>query len=175
MLEAIAPTEVADNPFQLIARDWMLITAGPPDNFNTMTASWGGVGHIWDRDVCWCVIRPVRYTYQFMEKNELFTLSFFDEEYRGALELLGTRSGRDGDKVSASGLHPVLGPLPGTTTFSEARLVWTCRKIYWQDINPAHFLDPNIDRFYPAKDYHRMYVGEILCVHTRKPDVVVDK
>lgn len=167
MLQSITPTTLTDNAFQLIARDWMLVTAGPPEAFNTMTASWGGVGHIWDRDICWCVIRPVRYTFQFMERNDTFTLSFFPEQYRGALELLGSRSGRDGDKVAASGLTPVAGPVPGTTTFAQARLVIACRKLYYQDITPDHFVLPELERFYPQKDYHRMYFGEILVIQAQ--------
>ncbi len=162
MLTRVDPEALSDNPFKLIARDWMLITAGPLGSFNTMTASWGGLGHIWGKNVCWCVIRPGRYTFQFMERNEVFTLSFFREEHRGALDLLGSRSGRDGDKVAASGLTPVEGPVAGTTTFAEARLVLACRKIYWHDIDPSHFLLPEIHDNYPNKDYHRMYMGEIL-------------
>ncbi len=162
MLKAIPPEDIRDNPFQLIAREWMLVTAGPPERCNTMTASWGGFGHIWDRHVCWCVIRPGRYTFQFLEANELFTLSFFEARYRGALEILGSRSGRDGDKIGPSGLTLIAGPVPGTSTFAEARMVLTLRKIYWQDIDPSHFLDASIESFYPARDYHRMYLGEIV-------------
>jgi flavin reductase (DIM6/NTAB) family NADH-FMN oxidoreductase RutF len=168
MLVPISPEEIKDNPFELIARDWMLITAGPPDAFNTMTASWGGVGHIWDKNVCWCVIRPGRYTREFMERNNVFTLSFFKEEHRPALQFLGSRSGRDGEKVSGSGLTPMAGPVAGTTTFAEARLVIACRKIYYHDLDPSHFLVPEIERCYPEKDYHRMYIGEILQVVAEK-------
>ncbi len=162
MLTEIAPSDLRDNPFALIARDWMLITAGPPDNCNTMTASWGCVGHIWGKDVCWCVVRPVRYTFEFMERNDAFTLSWFGDERREALNLLGTRSGRDGDKITEAGLTRIPGPVEGTTTFAEARLVIACRKLYWHDLDPSHFLDPSIEAHYPSKDYHRMYFGEIL-------------
>jgi flavin reductase (DIM6/NTAB) family NADH-FMN oxidoreductase RutF len=160
----ITPYEISENPFRLIAQDWMLITAGPPQDFNTMTASWGGVGHIWGKDVCWCVVRPVRYTFEFMERNETFTLAFFGEEHRRALNILGTKSGRDGDKVAEAGLSPVAGPIVGTTSFAEARLVIACRKVYRHDLDPTHFLDPDIERNYPSKDYHRMYFGEIVSV-----------
>ena len=164
MLNEMAPADLRDNPFTLIARDWMLITAGPPDNCNTMTASWGGLGHIWGKDVCWCVVRPVRYTFAFMERNDVFTLTWFGEEHRTALNILGTRSGRDGDKIAEAGLTRVAGPIEGTTTFAEARLVIACRKLYWHDLDPTHFVDPSLDEHYPSKDYHRMYVGEILSV-----------
>jgi flavin reductase (DIM6/NTAB) family NADH-FMN oxidoreductase RutF len=161
MRKIIRPEEIPDNVFKLVGQDWMLITAGPPEHHNTMTASWGGFGVLWGRNVCWCVIRPQRYTYEFMERSESFTLSFFDERYRAALDLCGTKSGRDVDKASAAGLTPAPGDLPATTFFEEARLVIACRKIYFQDVDPAHFLDPTIDRNYPSRDYHRMYVGEI--------------
>jgi len=161
-LSPITPEQMTDNPFKLVGSDWMLITAGPPDAYNTMTASWGGFGVLWNRHVCWCVIRPVRYTYQFMEKADSFTLSFFPEEYRSALNLCGSRSGRDIDKAAATGLTPVAGLLDGVTTFAEARLVIECRKLYFQDFIPDHFLDPTIHDNYPQRDYHRMYVGEIV-------------
>lgn len=158
----IDPAEINDNTFKLIGSNWMLITAGPADAYNTMTASWGGFGILWGKSICWCVIRPQRYTYEFMEKAENFTLSFFGEEYRKALEICGTKSGRDIDKAAATGLTPVSGEAPGTTSFKEARMILECRKIYFQDIDPEHFLDPSIDKNYPQKDYHRMYIGEVV-------------
>jgi flavin reductase (DIM6/NTAB) family NADH-FMN oxidoreductase RutF len=155
----IKPESLMDNPFKIIGSDWMLITAGAPGSFNTMTASWGGMGVLWERKVCFCFIRPSRYTYEFVERSENFTLSFFGERFRKALQFCGSRSGRDTDKVKGSGLTPVNDG--GFVHFAEARLVLACRKIYSQDINPAFFLDPSIGGMYPKKDYHRMYVGEI--------------
>lgn len=161
----IEPEMINDNVFELIGSDWMLVTAGTPDSYNTMTASWGGMGVLWNRDVCFCVIRPQRYTYEFMEKSNLFTLSFFDEKYRAALDLCGNKSGRDIDKAAESGLTPVAGTIDGTTAFRQARLVIECKKLYVHDIDPAGFLDPSIETMYPQKDYHRMYVGEVMkCV-----------
>ena len=159
--------EIADNPFKLVGSDWMLITAGSPEAYNTMTGGWGGFGVLWGRNICWCVIRPQRYTYEFMERSENFTLSFFDEQYRGALQLCGTKSGREVDKAAAAGITALPGELPGTTCFAEARLVLECRKIYFQDLDPQHFLDPSIEENYPERDYHRMYVGEIMNCRTR--------
>lgn len=158
----IKPEDISDNTFELIGKDWMLITAGSPDSYNTMTASWGGFGVMWNKNIAWCVVRPTRYTYEFMEKAENFTLTFFDEEYRDALMLCGTKSGRDTDKAAETGLTPVAGELEGTTTFAQARMVLECRKLYYQDIDPANFIDPAIDGNYPDKDYHRMYLGEIV-------------
>lgn len=158
----IEPEMIDRNVFELIGSDWMLITAGAPQSYNTMTASWGGMGVLWNRNVCFCVIRPTRHTYQFIEKADVFSLSFFEERYRSALEVCGTKSGRDIDKAAVTGLTPVAGRLAGTTHFEQARLVIECRKLYVHDIDPSRFLDPNIDNLYPQKDYHRMYIGEVV-------------
>ncbi len=158
----IDPKEIKDNTFKLLDSDWMLITAGPIDKCNTMTASWGGLGVIWGMNIAWCVIRPGRYTYQFMESNSNYTLSFFEETHRPALNLCGTNSGRNLDKIKVSGLTPTPGMLADTTVFEEARMLLECRKLYSHNIDPSNFTDPAIDDNYPLKDYHRMYVGEIM-------------
>jgi len=157
----IALEDLKESPFKLIGSDWMLITAGKMDSFNTMTASWGGLGVLWNKKICFCVIRPQRHTYQFIENGEYFTLSFFDESCRSKLEYCGSHSGKDVDKVKETGLTPVRSGC-GAVYFAEARIVMECRKIYYQDIDPANFLDPAIDDNYPDKDYHRMYIGQIL-------------
>jgi len=153
------PELLTDNPFKLIGSDWMLITAGTAETFNTMTASWGGLGILWERKVAICYIRPTRYTYEFAERSPHFTLCFFEEQYRKALNYCGTHSGRNRDKVKEAGLTPV--KANDIVYFEEARLVLGCRKLYYQDINPERFLDPKIGSMYPQKDYHRMYIGEI--------------
>jgi flavin reductase (DIM6/NTAB) family NADH-FMN oxidoreductase RutF len=155
------PETITDNPFKLIGSDWMLITAGSRESFNTMTASWGGMGVIWNKKVCFCVVRPTRHTRLFTDISSYFTLSFFEERYREVLNYCGTHSGKDVDKIKETRLTPLFGD--NTIYFAEARLVFECKKLYYQDINPANFLDPTIDnRNYPLKDYHRLYVGEIV-------------
>ena len=163
------PELLTDNPFKLIGSDWMLFTAGnlPAPGFNTMTASWGGLGVLWERRVATCYIRPTRHTFSYIEKATLFTLSFFDEKHRAALTYCGTHSGRDTDKVRGAGLTPA--QEAGFVYFSEARLVLACRKIYHQDIDPGRFLDPKIEGMYPQKDYHRMYIGEIVTCLVKGP------
>lgn len=150
---------IDENVFKLIGSDWMLITAGEKDSFNTMTASWGGMGVLWNKPVSYIFVRPTRYTYEFLEKNKSFSLSFFDETHRKALSVCGTKSGRDTDKVKEAGLTPVVSE-NGIVHFDEAKLVLECSKIYYQDIDSSNFLDPVIEGFY-NKDYHRMYIGEI--------------
>jgi flavin reductase (DIM6/NTAB) family NADH-FMN oxidoreductase RutF len=157
----IDPAALSENPFKLIGKEWMLITAGNKDGFNTMTASWGGMGVLWARDVCFCVVRPGRHTRTFIETGGSFTLSFFDEAFKEALNFCGSHSGRDTDKIKATGLTPVFSP--EGVYFAESRLIFCCRNLYHHDIDPAHFGDPSIDAsYYPLKDYHRMYVGEIV-------------
>jgi flavin reductase (DIM6/NTAB) family NADH-FMN oxidoreductase RutF len=155
----IEPANLHESAFKIFNSDWTLITAGDSTKFNTMTASWGGIGVMWNKNVAYIVVRPTRYTYEFVEKSDRFTLSFFEEDYRDALNLCGTKSGRDIDKVKATGLTPVFDG--GSVYFQEARLVMICKKLYWQDITPDNFLSPDIEQYYPKKDYHRLYVGEI--------------
>lgn len=145
---------------------WTLITAGNEESYNTMTASWGALGELWNKDVCFCFIRPQRYTYEFIEKEEYFTLSFFSEEYRNALTFCGRKSGREVDKAKETGLTPrKIGP---SMSFDEAELVLVCKKIAFQDISPKGFIDPSINpACYPGKDYHRMYIGEIVSCFTK--------
>lgn len=151
-------------PFSTIADGWMLITAGngtARTEWNTMTASWGGFGFIWNKRTVTCVIRPTRHTFSFVEKEDLITFSFFDSSMRKALEVCGSTSGSSTDKALAAGLTPLLLE-SGAVGFAEAKVTLVCRKIYAQDINPSLFIDPSLDKNYPKKDYHRMYICEIL-------------
>jgi flavin reductase (DIM6/NTAB) family NADH-FMN oxidoreductase RutF len=156
----VEPSTLLDNTFKLIGDEWMLITAGSLKHYNTMTANWGGVGILWNRKICWCVVRPQRFTYQFMESAPAFSLSFFAKEYKKVLDFCGTKSGREVDKAAATGLTP-FETSPGIVSFAQARLIIECQKIYYQDIDPQHFLDPTIEKVYPIQDYHRMYLGEV--------------
>ena len=158
----ITPPELNDNIFNLIGKDWMLITAADPDTgkINTMTASWGCAGILWNKPVGVCFIRPQRYTYEFTEKSEQISFSFFTEDHRQALQYCGSHSGRDGDKFAATGLTPAL-TKDGVPYAAEARLVLIGRKLYADDIKEECFLDPALLSNYKAKDYHRFYICEI--------------
>lgn len=161
-MKPIAPEALAANPFELIGKQWMLITAGSKEQFNTMTASWGGVGVLWNKPVVYIFIRPQRYTLGFVQRESHFTLSFFGEEHRPALQLLGSRSGRDGDKVAESGLTPVFTEM-GNPTFEEATLVMECRKLFDGTFKPEDFVIENLrDTVYPNGDFHHVFVGEIV-------------
>ena len=152
---------ISQNVFSAIGDQWMLVSAGDRTKSNTMTASWGGMGVLWGRNVVTVYIRPQRYTYSFMEKSDYFTVAFFDESWRDALSLCGSKSGREVDKAKACGFTLAYGR-GDAPYFQEARLVLVCKKLYFDDIDPTHFLDREIDsRNYPGKDYHRMYIGEV--------------
>lgn len=158
--------EIKQSAVKLVNDDWALVTAGDENKWNTMTVSWGGLGELWGEDVAFIFIRPQRYTYEFIEKNKLFTLSFFDGQYKEELRLCGSKSGRDTDKAAQTGLTPVF--LDGAVGFEQAQTILVCQKIAFQDIDPAGFLDKNIEENYPSKDYHRMYVGKILKTYRKK-------
>lgn len=164
---SVDPEQITDNVFRLIGTDWMLITAGSPESFNTMTASWGGLGVLWHKPVSYIVVRPGRHTFRFLERNGAYTLSFFEERYKSVLQYCGSKSGRDVDKVKETGITPAFTEL-GSVYFGEARLVLECRTIYFQDINPRNFVDPEIGKNYPNRDYHRMFVGEILSCREKR-------
>lgn len=167
MFEKIDPKALDQNVFSLIGDQWMLITAGNQDQCNTMTASWGGLGVLWGKPVATVYIRPQRYTLEFVEREDTFTLCFFGEQYRKALALCGSKSGRDVDKVKECGF--TVATAEGAPYFEEADLVLVCKKAYWQDMDPTHFLDGEIDsKWYPEKDYHRIFIGEIVEVLRKK-------
>jgi flavin reductase (DIM6/NTAB) family NADH-FMN oxidoreductase RutF len=160
-------------PAARIGDEWALLSAakeGVDGEWNTMTISWGGLGVLWGKDVAFVFVRPGRQTREFMDAASLFTLSFFDRSCHKALEICGAQSGRDIDKAAETGLTAVVfnsGLIAGALAFKEATEVIVCRKIYTHDIDPAAFLDKAIESCYPEKDYHRMYVGEVLGLRVR--------
>ena len=146
--------------FKQFDDDWALVAAGTMQDHNAMTVSWGGMGTVWNKPVVTVYVRPQRYTRKFMEREEYFTVSFYGEECRNALNIMGTKSGRDCDKEAEAGLTAV--PMGGSITFKEAKCTLLCKKIYFQDLDPAGMAQEVQDRQYPEKDYHRMYIGEVI-------------
>ena len=165
-MREIPVSELICNPVTLIGNEWMLITAGTEEGgFNTMTASWGHLGTLWNKPTCVAYVRPQRYTKEFVDREGLFTLSFFPESYKSKLSYLGSHSGRDENKVAKTGLTPLF--TDGTTCFQEARLVLVCRKLYRAPLVEEGFVDPAVaEACYPKKDFHDLYVGEIVKVLT---------
>ena len=150
------------NPFSLIGDKWMLITSGNQEKYNTMTASWGSIGVMWGKNVAFAFIRPQRYTFEFVENEEYFTLSFYPDEYKKTLSLCGKVSGRDVDKVKEANLTPIFDEQ--APYFEESNLVLVCKKLYAQNLSSEYFCEKDLDKFYPNKDYHKMFVGEIIKV-----------
>lgn len=160
--ESIDLRKVKINPFRQIGDKWMLITAGNISDFNTMTASWGGLGVLWNKDIVTCYVRPQRYTYDFMENNAYFTLSFFEDADKKILQYCGSHSGRKVDKIKETGLVPFQTET-GNVGFEQAIFYYECRKLYTDDIKPSHFIDKSLEKkIYPQNDYHRLYIGEIM-------------
>jgi len=163
-------TQFKPDIFNLWHHRWFLLTCGnfEEGHFNTMTVSWGSFGIMWNKPFAQVVVRPTRFTYEFMEKYNQFTLSSFPEKYRKALNLLGSKSGRGVDKIKISGLNPVASNKVKSPVFAEADLTLECRKIYWNDLNPANFLSPQIGEHYSKNDHHREYFGEIVSLTDKR-------
>jgi len=150
--------------FNLWEKNWMLLTSGDFEkkDFNTMTVAWGSFGIMWNKPFVQVVVRPTRHTYSFMEKYSTFTLTSFPEIFRKDLQLLGTKSGRDGNKIAETNLTPTNSHIIKAPTFLEAELSIECKKTYYDDLKCENFLNANIEKLYPKKDYHRIYFGEIV-------------
>lgn len=159
MTKEIAAEAFAESSFRLIGKEWLLVAAEADGKANAMTASWGGMGVLWGKNVAFLFIRPNRYTKEFVDRSERLTLSVFSEDRRKMMSYFGTVSGRDEDKIAKSGLtarHEA-----GVVTFGEARVTMLCRKLYAQPLDPKCFLDKSCDEKWYDGDYHTMYVVEI--------------
>ena len=156
----ISPYEVTQNPFKLIGKDWMLITASDGKNTNTMTASWGGVGILWNKPVAFLFVRPTRYTYSFLEKSERVSLNFLPEKFRKELSFCGTVSGRDEDKIKKCGFS--VKEENETPYFEESDMVFLCKKHFGTMLSAEGFVHPEFDEAnYADKNYHKLYIVEI--------------
>lgn len=167
--EKVSWENLNDNAIRLIGKDWMLISAGSlDDGFNMMTASWGGLGWLWEKPVSFIFVRPQRYTFNFTEKEDYYTVTFYEEEYRDVLREMGTVSGRNFDKINYPDLTP-FATENGSVAFKEAKIILECRKLYATDILEESFVDITLgNRIYPQKDFHKMYIGEIVNVWMKK-------
>lgn len=160
----ISISSIQMNPFTKIGGEWALLTAGTKqDGFNMMTASWAGFGRFWEKDAVTAYIRESRYTRQFFEAHDTFTVSFYDKAYRKALNICGKLHGNECDKVKESGLTPLF--LGDTTAFEEANLIFVCKKLVHADVTPENVDNMDVfSRVYPEPDLHRIYIGEVIRV-----------
>ena len=159
--KAVSPSDIEKSAVRLIGSDWMLISAEKDGKINMMTASWGGLGVLWNKPVAFVFIRPQRYTYEFTEAGDEVTLSFFGDGYRDMLRKMGTVSGRDQNKLALSGLTYDLS-VPHSPVPLEADTVLRGRKLYADFIKRDSFVSDDVRAdAYPGEDYHRVYVYEI--------------
>lgn len=160
----IAPQDIEGNIIRNLEENWMLITAGDPESYNTMTASWGGLGEIWSTPVSFITVRNTRFTYQFLQNNDIYTLTFFGGKEKEAMGYLGSHSGRDGDKIAQTGLTPMETPL-GSMSFEQATMILECRKLYEKELDPKSIFDDQIAADYLKNDErHILFFGEIVNV-----------
>lgn len=162
-------TELNINPANLIGKQWMLITAGTAEKFNCMTASWGGLGFLWNRPVAFVFVRPNRYTAEFMDEQAAFTLSFMPEKYRSDLMFCGRNSGRDVDKMAGTNLQPQLTD-NGLVAMADADLVIECRKMAVANMQESDFVDyaeVSPQWYAPSNPLHKVYICEIVATYVR--------
>ena len=165
MFKEISAREIKDNLIKAISEEYMLITAGTPDKYNMMTASWGFAGEMWGNDCVMAVVRPQRYTMEFLNNCDCFTLSFYGDN-KDIHKVCGSKSGRDCDKTLLTGLTPVFDS--NSVYFEQARLVLVCKKQYVQPMSKDCFSDKEPLRWYPNEDYHYQIYGKIEKVLIKK-------
>lgn len=166
MFKHVDVTTLPDNFIRAISEEWMLITAGDEKAYNMMTASWGFVGQMWGKRCAFAAIRPNRYTKEFVDKCDTFTLSFYGDEAKKTIHAVcGKQSGRDIDKAAACGLTPVFSD--GGVYFDKARLVLVCKKLYVSEMDPEKIIDKSIEKWYD-NDYHEFYIGEITACYVNE-------
>ena len=160
------PTELFElNPFTKIGKDWMLISAGNKEKANTMTASWGGLGVLWGKNVAYIFVRDSRYTKEFIDANDTFSLTFFFF-FMSALKYLGIVSGRDENKIAGARFN--VNYSDDTPFIDEGNLVFICKKMSATRMTADQFIDPKLaDTFYKDSDMHTLYVGEITQILAR--------
>ncbi len=166
MNQKISLDQFQVSAYKIWDSNWFLLSSGDFEKkqFNSMTISWGSFGCLWNMPLVMVVVRPSRYTYEFINRFDNFTICAFPQQYHSALSLLGSKSGRDLDKINQSGLTPSAAEKVSSPIFKEADLTIECRKLYWHDFSPDHFLDERIETNYSGNDYHRMFFGEILTI-----------
>jgi len=166
-LKVIPVDQFNSNVFRLWDKEWLALTSGNfhTNQYNVMTVAWGGFGIMWNKPFAMVVVRPTRHTFRFINQFDSFSLCGFPEEFHKSLSVLGSKSGRDTNKIKAANLTPIALDKIDAPGYAEADLIFQCRRLYWEDFDPSKFLDPSIESHYMKKDYHRMCFGEILRIH----------
>ncbi len=166
-LVAIKPSEIKDNPIEMFHKDWAVIAAGDSNDFNEMTVSWGALGASWGNQnpIAIIFVSPNRYTHRYLESHNTFSINVFSQEFKKIEAYIGSHSGRDGDKIAATGLQ-VAFTEKGTPIFPQSRLVLECKKIYSHDLDRSKFSDTLIETYnhpvFNGVEPHTIYYGEII-------------
>ena len=151
------------NIFEIWERNWFLLTSGTKEKYNMMTIAWGSIGRMWNKHFAQVVVRPSRYTYNFMNEFDTFTMCAFSDEYHRDLSFLGAKTGKDGDKLAGTSLTVMPAQTVEAPVYKEAELIFECRTIYQQEMDENKFIADYIEKCYPGnKDYHKIFFGEIL-------------
>ena len=164
-MQKVEIAQLTDNFFETIGKEWMMVCAGNAERYNMMTASWGGIGWLWNKPVAFVFVRPERYTFEFMENRDLMTLSFLGKSVkaREIYNFCGSKSGRDVNKTKESGLTPFSVEEGKAVAFEQARLTLTAKKLYADNLKAESFLDHTLTEKWYGKQggYHKMYIVEI--------------
>ncbi len=165
-MREIDPIKLSVEPVDLWMNQWLLLTSGDSEDYNMMTVAWGSIGCMWEKPFAQIVVRPQRHTRGYTDRFDTFTLCAFPEKYSTDLTIMGTISGRDGDKISKTAFTVKKSELVAAPSYNEASLILECRTMYQQNMDPAGFVDQSTHEIYKEKDYHRIYYGEILKAFT---------
>ncbi len=162
-MKKIDPAQFVVRPFHLLDEEWALLVSGK-EKPNPMTISWGGFGTLWNRPTVTVYVRPTRYTYKLLNESDEFTLNFLPAQFRDAMDLCGSRSGREIDKWKETGLTIERSEAVRVPRIAQAHLAFECRVMAYEEFTPKHFVSPDVNGNYPRKDYHRIYLGEVLAI-----------
>jgi flavin reductase (DIM6/NTAB) family NADH-FMN oxidoreductase RutF len=172
LFQPVEATELTDNVFKLVGKDFTVITAGDSVSFNSMTAGWGGMGIMFEKPVTWCFLRASRYTLELMKKETTYTMSYFDDKYKEQVLFFGSKTGRNTDKMKETSLTHVSTP-SGNSSYKEARLIIECKLTEITTVGPDDFYaqadkDFVIEGYNDAKAYHKLVFGEITKIWIKK-------
>jgi flavin reductase (DIM6/NTAB) family NADH-FMN oxidoreductase RutF len=172
LFKSISPEEITDNVFKLVGKDFTVITAGKEPEHNSMTASWGGLGILFEKPVTWCFLRASRYTLELIKKEHSYTMSYFPDQYKEQVLFFGSKTGKNTDKMKETTLTAVQTP-SGNVSYKEAKLIIECKLTELTSVNPDDFYTSEGKDFIngayqEVKDYHKLVFGEITNVWINK-------
>lgn len=168
--EAVAAEDFDENIFKLVGKDFTVITAG--ETPNSMVASWGGVGIMFNKPVTWNFLRANRFTLEKIRETGTYTMCYFPDQYKGDIMQFGTKSGRNTDKMAQTKLTPMATP-DGYPAYAEAKIIIECKLIAASTVSKDEFYTEEAKTFLQegfddAKDWHKLVYGEITKIYIKK-------